>query len=79
MTKLLYTRAEAAERLSLSVSTLDVTIRRGMLRVQRKGRRVLIAADELDKFVRKDIPQIWPAKENGKTVRTLEKYREASA
>lgn len=66
--KILYTRKEAAARLSISVSTLDCAIRRGMLKVTHKGSRVLIHATELDKFGRRDAARIWPPKENGKTV-----------
>lgn len=74
MSKLLYSRAAAAELLSISVATLDVSIARGMLKVMRKGRRVLIEPAELEKFSRRDTPQIWPAKDNGKTVRTFEAH-----
>lgn len=67
--KLLFTRAEAAAMLSLSESTLDVAIARGMLRARRNGRRVLIEKRELEKFSRADHPRIWPASSDGKTTR----------
>lgn len=57
--KLLYTRAEAAEMLSFSVATLDVAIARGMLRVRRNGRRVMIEKREIERFSRADHPHIW--------------------
>jgi excisionase family DNA binding protein len=57
--KLLFTRAEAAEMLSLSVSTVDVAIARGMLRARRQGKRVLIERREVEKFSRADHPRIW--------------------
>lgn len=58
--KLLYTLAESAEMLSLSLSTLQVAVGRGMLRARRQGRRVLIARSELERFARADHPRIWP-------------------
>ncbi|HEX4381203.1 MAG TPA: excisionase family DNA-binding protein [Candidatus Acidoferrum sp.] len=68
--KALLSRKEAAEYVSLSLSTLDVAIARGMLRVRRMGSRVLIPREELDRFVRRDVPNIWPAKRDGqKTTR----------
>jgi excisionase family DNA binding protein len=57
--KILFTRAEVAEMLSLSVSTVDVAIARGMLRARRNGRRVLIERREIEKFSRADHPHIW--------------------
>jgi excisionase family DNA binding protein len=66
--KILYTRAEAAEQLSLHVSSIDVLIGRGMLRCVRQGRRVLIHKTELERFGRQNHPRIWPAKLHGKTV-----------
>jgi excisionase family DNA binding protein len=68
--KILYTRAEAAAALSLSVSTLDMLVGRGMLHAVRKGRRVLIHKTELERVARQNIPTIWPMKLHGKTVRS---------
>jgi hypothetical protein len=45
-------------------------IARGMLKATRKGRRVLIHKNEIDRVARQDIPRIWPAKRDGKTVNT---------
>jgi excisionase family DNA binding protein len=59
--KLLFSRLEAAEILSLSVSTLDVAVARGMLRVRRVGKRVMFERHEIEKFSRADHPRIWPA------------------
>lgn len=67
--KVLYTRAETAEMLSISTSTLDVAIGRGMLRCIRKGRRILVHRDEIERWAKKDTPAIWPAKRNGKATR----------
>jgi excisionase family DNA binding protein len=72
--KLLYTRPEAADMLSISVSSLDVLIGRGMLRAVRKGRRVLVHKTELERLARQNIPTIWPAKEHGKTVNRAEAH-----
>ena len=68
--KVLFSRAEAAAAFALSVSSLDVMIARGMLKTTRKGRRVLIHKNEIDRVARQDIPRIWPAKRAGKTVNT---------
>lgn len=76
--RLLYSRAEAAALLSISVSSIDVMVGRGMIRSRRQGRRVLIPKTEVERVSRQNIPRIWPAKENGKTVRAIES-REASA
>jgi excisionase family DNA binding protein len=66
--KLLFTRAEAAGMLSLSVSTLDVAIARGMLRARRNGRRVMIEKREIERFSRADHPRIWAPDGNRGTI-----------
>jgi excisionase family DNA binding protein len=69
--KVLYSRAEAARALALSLSTLNVMIGSGMLRAVHLGRRVLIHRDEIEKCGRRiaqqDSPSVWPEKLNGKT------------
>lgn len=65
----MYSRREAAKYIGVSLSTIDVIVSRGMIRVRRLGRRVLIHQTELDRFVREDHAEIWPAKHNGKTTR----------
>jgi excisionase family DNA binding protein len=67
--RLLYCRREAAAILSLSVSTIDVLISQGMLRVRRVGRRVLVPAAEIEKFSKRDVTHLWPTKVDGKTTR----------
>jgi excisionase family DNA binding protein len=47
-----YSLVEASELTSLSVFTLKRQIRRGNLVASRIGRRVVIPAEELEKFVR---------------------------
>jgi len=54
ITKLLYSRAEAAEELSLSVRTVDTLIGLKRLRVVRVGRAVRIPWDALRAFTRRD-------------------------
>lgn len=49
--KLLYTKRETAELLSLSPRTIDNLIARNELRVKRVGKRVLIISDSLHRFV----------------------------
>ncbi len=60
--KIVYSRAEAAEMLSISVSSLDVLIASGRLRAIHKGRRVLIHVSEIQRLAAKEIPRIWPSR-----------------
>lgn len=68
--KLLYSRQEAAEILSLSLGTIQELLHRGLLAGIRKGRLVLIHRDELERFAKEDTPAMWLPQENGKTVRS---------
>ena len=68
MSRLLYSRTEAAEALSLHVNSIDILISSGRLRARRIGSRVLVPAEELARYARRDQGPIWPAKVNGKTV-----------
>ncbi len=52
--KLLYTRQEAAEILSLSVRTIDTLIATHQMQVRRIGRCVRVPADALYSAIRKD-------------------------
>src|SRR5258708_3036502 len=54
ITKLLYSRANAAEELSLSIRTVDTLIGLKRLRVIRVGRAVRIPWDALRAFTRRD-------------------------
>lgn len=56
--KILYSRAEAAEMLSLSVRTLDRLISNGILRVRPKGRRILVHVSEIERVAAKEVPRI---------------------
>ncbi len=67
--RLLYSRKQAARMLGISVDTVGVLIHRGDLKVRVFGRRTLIPRRELEKLVSRDIPQIWPMKVSGRTVR----------
>jgi excisionase family DNA binding protein len=60
--KILYSRVEAAQMLSISVSSLDVLISTGRLRTVRKGRRVLIHIAEIERIASQEIPRIWPSR-----------------
>jgi len=53
MEKLAFDRRESAELLSISLRTLDSLLARKELRSRRVGRRVLIARDELERFLRR--------------------------
>lgn len=52
--KLLFTRAEAAEMLSLSLRTIDTLVMNKELKAVRVGRAVRIPLDELQRFLRRD-------------------------
>lgn len=67
--KLVYTRIEAAERLSISVSSLDMLIATGRLKAIRKGRRVHIHASEIERMAMKEIPRIFPRRDRHKEPR----------
>jgi excisionase family DNA binding protein len=64
--KILYSRAEAAEMLSISVSSLDVLIATGRLKAARMGRRVLIRLDNIERMMEAleagKISRIWPVR-----------------
>jgi len=64
--KLLYSRKEAAELLSLSRSTLDAFITRGQLRSRRIGHKRLIAHADLVAFSQKNLPSAWLPGPDGK-------------
>jgi excisionase family DNA binding protein len=48
--KILYSRVEAAKKLSLSLRTVGTLISKGSIRVRRVGGRVLISHRELERF-----------------------------
>jgi hypothetical protein len=52
--KLLFSRKEASYALSISVRSLDIALAAGQMKFRRIGRRVLIAADELSRYARRD-------------------------
>lgn len=58
--KLLYTKREAAQLLSISVRSLDYLISTGQLAARRIGRRVLIPRDALEQFAQLDHAAIRP-------------------
>jgi excisionase family DNA binding protein len=67
--KILYSRKEAAQLLSLSVSTLDMLVSRGTLPSRRIGAKRLIPHAALVAFAQKNLPSLWLPKSDGKTVR----------
>jgi excisionase family DNA binding protein len=69
MDRILYSYKEAAQQLSVSVSTVEQLIAQGELQVRRLGRRVLIPRSELEKMARRDVQIFWPERKhgNGKT------------
>ena len=50
--KLLFSRREAAELLSVSLRQIDILLADGRLETQRIGRRRLISKEALDEFAR---------------------------
>jgi len=69
--RLLYSRAEAAQLLSISISTLDIAIFRGLITARKIGRKRLVPHAALVAFSQKNVPVVWPAKVAGKTVRGI--------
>lgn len=67
--KLLFTRRETAETLSLSVSSVQELMHMGLLNGVRKGQRLMIHRDEIERFSKADVTTIWGPKHNGKTTR----------
>jgi excisionase family DNA binding protein len=67
--RILYSRKEAAQQLSISVSTLEQLIVQGDLSVRRIGKRILIPRKELERMASRDVKVAWPQKQDGKTVR----------
>jgi excisionase family DNA binding protein len=55
-TKLLVSRHEAAQRLSISERALDYLVANKRISTRRIGSRVLIAVSELHRFIRQDHP-----------------------
>ena len=52
--KILYSRREAAQIISLSLRSIDYLIENGELLARRVGRRVLIERAELERFALRD-------------------------
>jgi excisionase family DNA binding protein len=52
--KLLFTRADAAQMLALSLRTIDTLVLNKQLKAVRIGRAVRIPLDELQRFLRRD-------------------------
>jgi|HubBroStandDraft_6_1064221.scaffolds.fasta_scaffold01398_8 excisionase family DNA binding protein len=53
--KILLSRVESAEALSISVSSLDRLISKGELKARKLGDRVLIEPEELERFARRGV------------------------
>ncbi|AXN51290.1 hypothetical protein DSM43518_04832 [Mycobacterium marinum] len=62
MTKLLYTRKQAATALAMSERQLDVLVARGDLAALRDGRLIKFTADELQRYI-KQLPAHEPGAE----------------
>ena len=55
--KLLYSRRDAAEALSLSIRSVDYLITTGRLSTRRVGSKILIPAGAVRRFAREDHPE----------------------
>ena len=55
--KLLYSRRDAAEALSLSIRSIDYLITTGRLSSRRVGSKILIPAGAIRRFAREDHPE----------------------
>jgi hypothetical protein len=56
--KLLYSRRETAEALSLSIRSVDYLITTDRLPTRRIGTKILIPADAVRRFARQDHPEV---------------------
>jgi hypothetical protein len=56
--KLLYSRRDAAEALSLSVRSIDYLITSGRLSIRRIGGKILVPAGAVRRFAREDHPEL---------------------
>jgi len=57
--RLLYSREEAAEQLSVSVATIDLLISRGLLLSRKMGKKRLIPRAALIAFAQKNQSALW--------------------
>lgn len=55
--KLLYSRRDAAQALSLSVRSIDYLISTARLSMRRVGSKVMVPASDLRRFARSDHPE----------------------
>jgi hypothetical protein len=53
-TKLLYSRKECAYALNLSIRSIDMILSAGQMKIRRIGRRLLIPAESLASYARRD-------------------------
>jgi excisionase family DNA binding protein len=67
--KFLYSRREAAQMLSICLSSLEQLIARGELKTRRMGKRIFIPRGELVRLAGRDVLEMWPERQGGKTVR----------
>jgi hypothetical protein len=67
--QLLYPRRDAARALHLCESSFDLLVATRRVKVVRKGRRIFVTAQELERVAALDIGQVWPSKRNGHTTR----------
>jgi len=57
--KVLFSREESAEYLELSLASLDILIAKGQIATVKRGRRVFVHRDELERLARVSFDDIW--------------------
>jgi hypothetical protein len=82
--KLLYSRRDTAEALSLSIRSVDYLITTGRLTVRKVGGKILIPVGAIRRFAREDHPQLVrscavPEKTHGKSPVSVNSEEECSA
>lgn len=70
--RLLYSRADAAAALSISIRSVDYLISEGKLSTRRIGRKTLIPVGDVRRFARSDHPD--RIRTNGKVQEDEERY-----
>jgi hypothetical protein len=61
-----YTRIEAAGMLGVSGATVDRLTKRGLLRPSRATRRPLYTAEEILRFLRESVADVWTGGQKGR-------------
>jgi hypothetical protein len=77
--KLLYSRRDTAEALSLSVRSVDYLITTGRLTMRRVGGKILIPASAVRRFAREDHPESVRARDVLPSIRARTNRKDSAA